>query len=180
MVEDAARVVPPGGGVSRPQVRVRQKVLLALAVTTSFAVLVSQAIGSIGHSPLSRMLGAVGIAALIATTFTPVLIRVVTDSLVGPVRTLTRGTARAAAGDLEHPVPVTSDGELGVLATSFNGMLHGLREREVLRDDNVELTAALRSSLEDLVLLGLKLALAQRLITKGCGRCHGDARRTAG
>ncbi len=203
MVEDAARVVPPGGGVRRPQVRIRQKVLLALAVTTSFAVLVSQAIGSIGHSPTSRMLGAVAIAALIALTFTPVLIRVVTDSVVGPVRTLTTATARAAAGDLDHPVPVTSDDELGVLATSFNQMLHGLRERETLRSDKVELTSALRASLEDvqrhaeqlrasrarvvaaadvarrrverdlhdgaqqqLVLLGLKLAMAERLIGK--------------
>ncbi len=123
MVEDAARVVPPGGGVRRARGRIGLKVLLALAVTTSFAVLISQAIGSIGHTPTSRLLGAVVIAVLIALTFTPVLIRAVTDSVVGPVRTLTSATARAAAGDLEHPVPVTSDDELGVLTTSFNDMI---------------------------------------------------------
>ncbi len=150
MVEDAARVVPPGGGVRRPEVRIRQKVLLALAVTTAFAVLVSQAIGSIGHSPASRLLGAVAIAALIALTFTSILIRAVTDSVVGPVRMLTSATARAVAGDLEHPVPVTSDDELGVLTTTFNDMVRGLREREALRSDNVELTSALQASLADL------------------------------
>jgi len=203
MVEDAARLVPPGGGVRRARGRIRQKVLLALAVTTSFAVLMSQAIGSIGHTPTSRMLGAVAIAALIALSFTPVLIRAVTDSVVGPVRTLTSATARAAAGDLEHPVPVTSDDELGVLTTSFNDMIRGLREREALRNDKVELSSALQESLEDLrrhaeelrasrarvvtaadverrrmerdlhdgaqqqlVLLGLKLAMAERLIEK--------------
>jgi len=203
MVEDAARVVPPAGGVRQPRGWIRQKVLLALAVTTSFAVLMSQAIGSIGHTPTSRMLGAVAIAALIALTFTPVLIRAVTDSVVGPVRTLTSATARAAAGDLEHPVPVTSDDELGVLTTSFNDMIRGLREREVLRNDKIELSSALQASLEDLqhhaeelrasrarvvtaadverrrmerdlhdgaqqqlVLLGLKLGLAERLIEK--------------
>lgn len=203
MVEDAARVVPPGGGVRRARGRIGQTVLLALAVTTSFAVLMSQAIGSIGHTPTSRLLGAVAIAVVIALTFTPILIRAVTDSVVGPVRTLTSATARAAAGDLEHPVPVTSDDELGVLTTSFNDMIRGLREREALRNDKLELTSALQASLEDLqrhaeelrasrarvvtasdverrrmerdlhdgaqqqlVLLGLKLAMAERLIEK--------------
>jgi len=201
MVEDAARVMPPGGGVRRARGRIGQTVLLALAVTTSFAVLMSQAIGSIGHTPTSRLLGAVAIAVVIALTFTPILIRAVTDSVVGPVRTLTSATARAAAGDLEHPVPVTSDDELGVLTTSFNDMLRGLREREALRNDKIELTSALQASLADLqrhaeelrasrarvvtasdverrrmerdlhdgaqqqlVLLGLKLGLAERLI----------------
>lgn len=203
MVADAARGVPPEGGVRRARGRIRLKVLLALAVTTSFAVLMSQAIGNIGHSPTSRMLGAVAISALIALIVTPVLIRAVTDSVVGPVRTLTSATARAAAGDLEHPVPVTSDDELGVLTTSFNDMIRGLREREALRSDKIELSSALEASLEDLrrhadqlrasrtrvvaaadierrrmerdlhdgaqqqlVLLGLKLAMAQRLIDR--------------
>lgn len=149
-VQDAGRSVPPGGGVRQARGRVRQKVLLALAVTTAFAVLVSQAIGSIGHSPVSRMLGAVGIAVVIALTFTPVLIRAVTDSVLGPVSRLTSATARAAAGDLEHPVPVSSDDELGVLITSFNDMILGLHEREALRGEKTQLSAALQDSVEDL------------------------------
>ena len=201
MVEDAARVGSPAQALRRPQVQIHHKVLLALAVTTSFAVLVSQAIGSVGHSPTSRMLGAVAIAGVIALTFTPVLIRAVTDSVTGPVRTLTSATVRAAAGHLDLPVPVTSDDELGVLTRSFNDMMRGLREREALRDEKVELTSALAVSLADLqrraeelrasrarvvtaadverrrmerdlhdgaqqqlVLLGLKLGLAGRLI----------------
>jgi len=90
MVEDVARAVPPGEGVRQAQVGIHQKVLLALAVTTSFAVLVSQAIGNIGHTPTSRMLGALAIALLMALTFTPVLIRAVTDSVIGPVRSRAR------------------------------------------------------------------------------------------
>ncbi len=105
MVQDAARLVPPGGGVRQARGRVRLKVLLALAVTTAFAVLVSQAIGSIGHSPASRLLGAVVIAVVIALSFTPVLIRAVADSVLGPVRLLTSATVRAAAGDLEQSGP---------------------------------------------------------------------------
>ncbi len=216
MVEDAARLVPAGGDVRRARGRIGLKVLVALAVTTSFAVLMSQAVGSIGHTPTSRMLGAVAIAVLIALTFTPVLIRVVTDSVVGPVRTLTSATARAAAGDLERIVPATSDDELGVLATSFNQMMFGLREREALRIDKIELTSALQASFEDLqrhaeqlrasrarvvaaadverrrmerdlhdgaqqqlVLLGLKLAMAERVIEKdaaGATAIHAELR----
>ena len=73
-----------------------------------------------------------------------------TDSVTGPVRTLTSATARAAAGDLDHPVPVISDDELGVLTSSFNDMIRGLREREGLRDEKVALTSALQASLSDL------------------------------
>jgi len=220
MVEDAASVGAPTEGVRRPRVRIRHKVLLALAVTTAFAVLVSQAIGSIGHSPASRLLGAVAIAALIALTFTPVLIRAVTDSVTGPVRTLTSATARAAAGDLDQPVPVISDDELGVLTSSFNDMIRGLREREGLRDEKVALTSALQASLSDLqrraeelrasrarvvtaadverrrmerdlhdgaqqqlVLLGLKLGQAGRLIDKdpaAATAIHGELRADLG
>ncbi len=90
-----------------------------------------------------------------------------------------------------------------MLTTSFNDMIRGLREREALRNDKLELSSALRTSLEDLqrhaeelrasrarvvtaadverrrmerdlhdgaqqqlVLLGLKLGLAERLIEK--------------
>jgi len=149
-VQDAGRSVPPGGGVRHARGRIRLKVLLALAVTTAFAVLVSQAVGSIGHSPVSRMLGAVGIAVVIALMFTPVLIRAVTDSVLGPVGRLTSATARAAAGDLGLPVPVSSDDELGVLITSFNDMILGLQEREALRGEKTRLSAALQGSVEDL------------------------------
>ncbi len=96
------------------------------------------------------MLGAVVIAVVIALMFTSVLIGAVTGSVLGPVRTLTSATARAAAGDLEHPVPVTSDDELGVLTTSFNDMILGLREREALRGEKLQLSAALQDSSEDL------------------------------
>jgi len=87
---------------------------------------------------------------VIALMFTPVLIRAVTDSVLGPVGRLTSATARAAAGDLGLPVPVSSDDELGVLITSFNDMILGLQEREALRGEKTRLSAALQGSVEDL------------------------------
>ena len=40
---------------------------------------------------------------------------------------------------------MSSDDELGVLNTSFNDMILGLREREALRGEKTKLTAALRT-----------------------------------
>lgn len=49
-----------------------------------------------------------------------------------PVKDLTRGTERVAAGNFSERVPVTSNDEFGVLARSFNRMQAGLLERERL------------------------------------------------
>jgi signal transduction histidine kinase len=49
------------------------------------------------------------------------------------------------AGDLS-PIPVTTSDELGELVASFNEMVEGLRDRQVLRDRNEELVDDLRAS----------------------------------
>lgn len=50
-----------------------------------------------------------------------------------PIRTLTGGVARVAAGDLQVALPVRSSDELGRLTGAFNDMVGGLRERERIR-----------------------------------------------
>jgi adenylate cyclase len=49
-----------------------------------------------------------------------------------PVRDLTRGTERVAAGDYSQRLPVVQDDDLGALAASFNRMQAGLAERQRL------------------------------------------------
>jgi two-component system NtrC family sensor kinase len=44
-----------------------------------------------------------------------------------PLRDLQEGAARLAGGDLDQPIPVRSQDELGQLADSFNAMMHALR-----------------------------------------------------
>jgi two-component system NtrC family sensor kinase len=44
-----------------------------------------------------------------------------------PLRDLQDGAARLAGGDLDQPIPVRSQDELGQLAESFNAMMHALR-----------------------------------------------------
>jgi two-component system NtrC family sensor kinase len=48
-----------------------------------------------------------------------------------PLRDLQEGAARLAGGDLDQPIPVRSQDELGQLADSFNAMMHALRSSRV-------------------------------------------------
>jgi PAS domain S-box-containing protein len=59
--------------------------------------------------------------------------------LSGPITLLVRGTERIAGGDLKYKVPVKSDDEIGILATSFNQMTENLQKITVSRDyvDNI-------------------------------------------
>jgi class 3 adenylate cyclase len=49
-----------------------------------------------------------------------------------PIRDLTEGTERVAAGDYSQRLPVVQDDDLGALAASFNRMQAGLAERQRL------------------------------------------------
>lgn len=51
-----------------------------------------------------------------------------------PVRALRRSVRAARRGDYSVDVPIYDGTELGVLQAGFNDMLHGLREREKMRD----------------------------------------------
>lgn len=51
-----------------------------------------------------------------------------------PVRALRRSVSAVQAGDFSVDVPIYDGTELGILQAGFNDMLHGLRERETMRD----------------------------------------------
>ncbi|MGN6723864.1 MAG: adenylate/guanylate cyclase domain-containing protein [Marmoricola sp.] len=51
-----------------------------------------------------------------------------------PVRALRTSVNAAQAGDFSVDVPIYDGTELGILQAGFNDMLHGLREREKMRD----------------------------------------------
>ena len=63
---------------------------------------------------------------------------------VRPIEALAAGVARAATGDLTCEVAVTTRDEIGALTRGFNGMLRGLREREALQREKIQLTDAFR------------------------------------
>ena len=73
------------------------------------------------------------IITAIATTLGLIFAGFVTRALVDPVKRLLGGTRAVEAGDLGVEIQVHTHDELETLATSFNHMVLGLRERERIR-----------------------------------------------
>ena len=74
--------------------------------------------------------GSLGITALGMLFFGGFLVAFARRRVVRPVEALLEGTHRVANDDLGHVIPVTVQGELGVLAESFNDMTRSLRRVE--------------------------------------------------
>ena len=73
------------------------------------------------------------IITAIATTLGLIFAWLVTRSLVEPIRRLVGGTRAVEAGDLGVEILVHTRDELATLADSFNHMVLGLREKEVIK-----------------------------------------------
>jgi adenylate cyclase len=73
------------------------------------------------------------IVTAIATTLGLIFAGFVTRSLVDPVKRLVGGTRAVEAGDLDVEILVRTHDELATLASSFNHMVVGLREKERIR-----------------------------------------------
>jgi class 3 adenylate cyclase len=58
----------------------------------------------------------------------------VVRSLIGPIRSLESALASVRSNDLSVTVPVLSNDETGRLASGFNRMVRGLRERALIRE----------------------------------------------
>jgi len=63
-----------------------------------------------------------------------VLIRLGTNPMVQAVRRISEKASQVAAGEYGGPLPVTSRDEIGQLTGSFNDMVEGLQERDLIRN----------------------------------------------
>lgn len=82
---------------------------------------------------MSAVLGSLAVVMII-------LVMVLPNVLLRPIRLLTGAAQKVAAGDLTATVPNGRRDELGVLAMAFNTMLHGLQERQTaLQEQNTHL-----------------------------------------
>ena len=77
-------------------------------------------------------------------------------ALLGPLRELTAGVKRFAAGDYAASVPVRTRDEIGQLCSAFNGMVEDLRQK------NIEIENKNREN-EELLLNVLPAPIANRL-----------------
>ncbi|MBL6651744.1 MAG: HAMP domain-containing protein [Reyranella sp.] len=80
---------------------------------------------------LQRRLIIVGAIALLVVLSTGAWL---SRSLLGPLRDLTAGVQRFAAGDYAASVRVRTEDEIGQLCSAFNGMVDELREKSVVID----------------------------------------------
>ena len=78
---------------------------------------------------LQRDLAIVGAVALVVVIAIGAWL---SRSMLGPLRELTAGVRRFAAGDYAAHVPVRTHDEIGQLVTAFNGMIDELRDKNTL------------------------------------------------
>jgi len=89
-------------------------------------------------------------------------------SALRPIRSLTDGAARVAAGNLTEPVPIQSQDELGELAVSFNQMMARLKDSLAQSHCTMEEMRELNRTLEARVQeRTARLELAQRIAQMG-------------
>ena len=162
--------------------------LIMLSATTLSAVVAGIVFASPGMRG-GRLLALYGIAIAVSVTVIIFLVALVAWVVLQPLRELNQAARSVGGGDLDVQVPVTHPREFGDLITGFNEMVEGLLERDVLRGENLELADSLQASrarivatadaerrrlerdLHDgaqqhLVLLGLKLGMARRLVER--------------
>ena len=131
-------------GVPRLVVRVRLLAIFLLIGVVPLAVLgmlaYTRALALVGADPATAaeivdglqvtilfLLG-VGVAAAVGLSV------FAANSVAAPLRDVERAMARVERGHLDGRAPVVSTDEIGSVAEGFNRMLHGLREREMVKE----------------------------------------------
>lgn len=79
--------------------------------------------------PYRRIQAGLLILGLIAAATGIAVSAILARNITAPVAKLVEGTQQVAAGNFEYRLDVRSDDEIGNLASSFNTMIQGLRER---------------------------------------------------
>jgi len=78
-------------------------------------------------APARRLAFSILAAGMLAVFLLTSAVRLVARQIAGPVATLSEAAHRVAAGDFDVSAPVSSEDEIGALATSFNRMTGKLR-----------------------------------------------------
>ncbi|XAY07423.1 hypothetical protein DSM112329_04305 [Paraconexibacter sp. AEG42_29] len=135
VLEAVAADLGPDVDPRRTSVSLKTRLLVALpAINIISGVVVSGVSASGGDRSIDDLGIGVAAAIVVAFTISLELSILLANSILQPLRQLRRGTDAVAAGDFSVRVPVLGGDETGALAASFNSMVAGLQERELLRE----------------------------------------------
>ncbi len=130
---DINQQVSPRRNASVSALPLRWRLLLTLPLINAITGLTVAALTSDGGGAVDLGLD-VAIALGVATTIALELVFLLSKSITRPIADLQQATESVMAGDFSATVPVTTGDETGELAASFNEMIHGLAERERIRE----------------------------------------------
>lgn len=134
VLEDLSEQLPDTPATSVRSIPLRWRLLVTLPALNVITAVIVSGLASDGPARLADL--GVGVLAAVAVSLTVSLelTLLLSRSILGPIDDLRAATERVAEGDFTARVPVVSGDETGQLASSFNEMVAGLRERERLRD----------------------------------------------
>jgi class 3 adenylate cyclase len=139
----------PAGGLTTvpgaPRLPVRARLLIVLLVVAVLPITVlgiaairgartALAAGPDAGDVMTRLLAVVVFLVLASMATSIALALSVSRSVAEPLGRLRAAMGEVERGRLDVRCPVVSNDEIGVLTEGFNGMVHGLQEREFLRE----------------------------------------------
>jgi len=92
----------------------------------------------------------------------------ITRSMIHPLEEMVQATNRIAAGDLDQPVTITSQDEIGILANSFNKMVASIKAMKLeLEEWGRTLEEKVHKRTEELVAVQMQMAQSEKLASIG-------------
>jgi class 3 adenylate cyclase len=133
VLRDMASYLPASFEPPRRSPTLRLRLVAGMTVTSLYGAGLGTAIGATSLSPAVKLAAGLGFGLLMSLTLVLFIASLLTNAVVTPVNDLVAGMRRVQRGELEVRVPLLGADEIGFLARSFNEMIAGLAEREVLR-----------------------------------------------
>ena len=134
VARDAARSLAAAPVLHAPRLSLAARLLLVLVVSAMISAgFVSVGASAVSDATITDLTRSIGLAAGIGLTAAALLVPLVADVVLFPIRELTATARRVAAGEPGAPARPLSDDELGTLAGAFNLTVAALAERAELR-----------------------------------------------
>ena len=139
----------PAGDLSAagaPRLRVRPRMLAVLLIVSLLPMAVLavaaltraqsllQADAPTSTAIIRNLIAVIAVLAVGGVAVSAGLATLVANSIAGPLRDVQRAMLQVRHGALDVRCPVVSNDEIGAVAEGFNRMLHGLREREMVKE----------------------------------------------